>query len=51
MASWTAYSKQIPQFNRYFYVYDPPRRVEEMEGELSVIEEEIGRLLGRGSTR
>ena len=32
-------------FNRYFYVYTPPRGLEEIEGELSIIEDEIQALL------
>jgi type I restriction enzyme M protein len=35
-------------FNRYFYVYQPPRPVEEIEKDLEKIEEEIAALL-RGS--
>ena len=34
-------------FNRYFYVYQPPRPVEEIEKDLVKIEEEIAELLGR----
>ncbi|NLN91929.1 MAG: SAM-dependent DNA methyltransferase [Candidatus Hydrogenedens sp.] len=32
-------------FNRYFYQYEPPRPLEEIEGELQSIEEEIARML------
>jgi len=35
-------------FNRYFYVYKPPRRLDEIQNELSKIEEEISSLLDNG---
>jgi len=33
-------------FNRYFYVYEPPRPLEEIEGEIRAVEREIVELLG-----
>jgi type I restriction enzyme M protein len=35
-------------FNRYFYTYQPPRSVEEIQAELTVIEDEIADLLKNG---
>ena len=35
-------------FNRYFYVYQPPRPVEEIEKDLEKIEEEIANLVTQG---
>ena len=32
-------------FNRYFYVYQPPRSLEEIQDDLSTIEQEIAVLL------
>ena len=37
-------------FNRYFYVYKPPRPVEEIEKDLEAIESEIALLLKRPSS-
>jgi type I restriction enzyme M protein len=36
-------------FNRYFYVYRPPRSVEEIQADLARIEEEIAALLKNGA--
>ena len=36
-------------FNRYFYVYQPPRSLEEIQQDLSLIESEIENLLNKGS--
>ena len=33
-------------FNRYFYVYTPPRPLEEIEGEILGLQNEINRLMG-----
>lgn len=33
-------------FNRYFYRYDPPRALEEIDSDIREIEEEIVRMLG-----
>lgn len=38
-------------FNRYFYVYVPPRSVEEIQADLTAIEEEIAALLKSGMKR
>lgn len=38
-------------FNRYFYVYQPPRSVEEIQADLTKIEDEIAALLGNGNTK
>jgi type I restriction enzyme M protein len=35
-------------FNRYFYVYQPPRSVEEIQADLTAIEDEIAALLKSG---
>jgi type I restriction enzyme M protein len=35
-------------FNRYFYVYQPPRSVQEIQSELTSIEDEIESLLIEG---
>ena len=43
--SKTRIGYEIP-LNRYFYVYEPPRALEEIEAELKTIEAEIARLLG-----
>ena len=32
-------------FNRYFYVYQPPRPLEEIEGEIQTIQTDINTLL------
>ena len=34
-------------FNRYFYVYTPPRPLEEIEGEILQLQEEINDLMGQ----
>jgi type I restriction enzyme M protein len=36
-------------FNRYFYVYQPPRSVEEIQADLTKIEDEIAALLKNGA--
>ena len=38
-------------FNRYFYVYQPPRPLEEIQADLDKIESEIAALLRDGETR
>ncbi len=38
-------------FNRYFYVYQPPRSVEEIQADLTAIEDEIAALLKSGMKR
>jgi type I restriction enzyme M protein len=38
-------------FNRYFYVYQPPRAVEEIQADLSKIEDEIAVLLKNGARK
>lgn len=38
-------------FNRYFYVYKAPRSVEEIQADLTKIEDEISALLGNGSEK
>lgn len=38
-------------FNRYFYVYQPPRSVEEIQADLGKIEDEIAALLKNGATK
>ena len=43
--SKTRIGYEIP-LNRHFYVYEPPRALEEIEAELKTIEAEIARLLG-----
>jgi len=48
--AWIDYSKtkigyEIP-LNRYFYVYQPPRSLEEIEAEMKALEREISELLG-----
>ena len=48
--AWVDYTKtkigyEIP-FTRHFYVYTPPRPLEEIDAELKELEEEIQRLLG-----
>ncbi|MDP3794631.1 MAG: hypothetical protein Q8R13_01740 [bacterium] len=35
---------EIP-FTRYFYKYEPPRKVEEIEQDIKVTEQQIGALL------
>jgi len=37
-------------FNRYFYVYQPPRSIDEIQSDLSMIESEIEHLLSEGSS-
>ncbi len=37
-------------FNRYFYIYEPPRPLEEIEADIKTVEQEIFTLLG-GVTR
>jgi type I restriction enzyme M protein len=34
-------------FNRYFYVYTPPRPLEEIEGEILQLQKEINDLMGQ----
>ena len=34
-------------FNRYFYVYTPPRPLEEIEGEILQLQKEINNLMGQ----
>ena len=36
-------------FNRYFYVYQPPRSVEEIQADLTKIEDEIAALINNGN--
>ena len=36
-------------FNRYFYVYKPPRPIEEIQADLTKIEDEIAALLKNGT--
>ena len=43
--SKTKVGYEIP-FNRHFYVYRPPRSLEEIQRELNIIEDEIAKLLG-----
>ena len=38
-------------FNRYFYVYQPPRSLEEIQADLTKIEDEIAALLKDGSAK
>lgn len=38
-------------FNRYFYVYQPPRSVEEIQADLAKIEDEIAALLKNGAIK
>jgi type I restriction enzyme M protein len=47
--AWVDYKKtkvgyEIP-FNRHFYVYKPPRELDEIEGEIETLEGEIAKLL------
>jgi len=47
--AWVDYSKtkvgyEIP-FNRHFYVYKPPRELDQIEGEIETLEGEIAKLL------
>ena len=43
-ASKTKVGYEIP-LNRHFYVYEPPRPLEEIESDLQVLEQEIAGLL------
>ena len=44
MARWASSATKI-NFNRYFYRYDPPRALEEVDSDIREIEEDIVRLL------
>lgn len=49
--AWIDHSKtkigyEIP-LNRHFYVYQPPRPLDEIEGEMKALEQEIAQLLGQ----
>lgn len=48
--AWIDHSKtrigyEIP-LNRHFYVYQPPRPLEEIEADLKALEQEIAELMG-----
>jgi type I restriction enzyme M protein len=48
--AWIDHSKtkigyEIP-LNRHFYIYQPPRPLEEIEAEMKALEQEVAELLG-----